>query len=255
MLYSVRMRAAEGGAHECGGQHISGAERLLREECLEDIAKKMIQRALSHSRGKADFINLTIETVQEKAIEKVPLLPITTCSVDSVAHGREVAEKLLLSAGITQKAVKQAFYELDHLQTSMRGAMLIDMITGKRLDALADRGVRVSRMDIADEKKFCSWLTSQGLENIHVREALVLAAKVAAAPQIVAELCWSDDPDYATGYVTAGKRYHRITKLKEIGDWQGGRVFFVKSDSDIVELMQYLQYQPVLVTANEEMIR
>lgn len=255
MLYSVRMRAAEGGAHECGGQHISGAERLLSEEYLEDIAKKMIQRALTHSRGKADFINLTIETVKDEAIEEVPLLPITTCPVDSVDSGREVAEKLLLSAGITQKAVKQAFYELDHLQTSMRGAMLVDMTTGNRLDALADRGVRVSRMDIADEKKFVAWLTSQGLENVHVREALVLAAKVAAAPQIVAELCWSDDPEYVTGYVTAQKKYHRITKLKEIGDWQGGRVFFVKPDLDIAELMQYLQYQPVLVTANEEMIK
>ncbi|MDF2523345.1 MAG: bioW [Clostridiales bacterium] len=255
MLYSVRMRAAEGGAHECGGQHISGAERLLREECLEDITKKMIQRALTHSRGKADFINLTIETVKDEAITEVPLLPIMTCPVDSVDSGREVAKKLLLSAGITQKAVEQAFYELDHLQTSMRGAMLVDMITGNRLDALAERGVRVSRMDIADEKSFCVWLTSQGLENMHVREALVLAAKVAAAPQIVAELCWSDDPDYVTGYITADQRYHRITKLKEMGDWQGGRVFFVKPDADIAKLIQYLQYQPVLVTANEEMIR
>lgn len=255
MLYSVRMRAAEGGAHECGGQHISGAERLLREECIEDTAQRMIQRALTHSRGKADFINLTIETVHEEIIEKVPLLPITTCTVDSVEHGRETAKKLLLSAGITQKAVTQAFYELDHLQMSMRGAMMLDMITGKRLDSLAKRGVRVSRMDIENEKKFCAWLTSQELENMHVREALVLAAKVAAAPHIVAELCWSDDPDYVTGYVTAGRRYHRITQLKEMGDWQGGRVFFIKSGSDVTALIDYLQQQPVLVTVNEEYIR
>ncbi len=248
------MRAAEGGAHECGGQHISGAERLLREENLEDIAKKMIQRALTHSRGKADFINLTIETVAEETIKQVPLLPIATYLVDSVQSGRTAAKKLLLSAAITQTAVEQAFYELDHLQTSMRGAMLLDMVTGKRLDSLAQRGVRVSRMDIYNEKNFCSWLTKQGLENIHVREALVLAAKVAAAPQIVAELCWSDDPDYVTGYVAARRQYHRITQLKEAGDWQGGRVFFVKHDSDIAELIQYLQYQPVLVGINEETV-
>lgn len=254
MLYSIRMRAAEGGAHECGGQHISGAERLLREENLEDIAKKMIQRALTHSRGKADFINLTIETVAEETIKQVPLLPIATYLVDSVQSGRTAAKKLLLSAAITQTAVEQAFYELDHLQTSMRGAMLLDMVTGKRLDSLAQRGVRVSRMDIYNEKNFCSWLTKQGLENIHVREALVLAAKVAAAPQIVAELCWSDDPDYVTGYVAARRQYHRITQLKEAGDWQGGRVFFVKHDSDIAELIQYLQYQPVLVGINEETV-
>lgn len=29
MLYSVRMRAAEGGSHEQGGKHISGAEKLI----------------------------------------------------------------------------------------------------------------------------------------------------------------------------------------------------------------------------------
>jgi len=65
----------------------------------------MIQRALTHSRGKADFINLTIETVKDEAIIEVPLLPITTCPVESVECGREIAENLLLSVGITQKAV------------------------------------------------------------------------------------------------------------------------------------------------------
>lgn len=28
-LYSVRMRAAQGGPHENGGHHISGAERIV----------------------------------------------------------------------------------------------------------------------------------------------------------------------------------------------------------------------------------
>ena len=28
-LYSVRMRAAQGGPHENGGHHISGAERMV----------------------------------------------------------------------------------------------------------------------------------------------------------------------------------------------------------------------------------
>lgn len=32
MLYSVKMRSAQGGPHEQGGRHISGAERILSEE-------------------------------------------------------------------------------------------------------------------------------------------------------------------------------------------------------------------------------
>ena len=32
-LYSVRMRAAQGGPHEKGGHHISGAERIDKISC------------------------------------------------------------------------------------------------------------------------------------------------------------------------------------------------------------------------------
>ena len=32
-LYSVRMRAAQGGPHEKGGHHISGAERIVKLDC------------------------------------------------------------------------------------------------------------------------------------------------------------------------------------------------------------------------------
>jgi 6-carboxyhexanoate--CoA ligase len=36
-----------------------------------------------------------------------------------------------------------------------------------------------------------------------VKEAPVLATKVSAHPATIAELCWSDDPEYITGYVTS----------------------------------------------------
>ena len=37
MHYSVRMRAAQGGSHENGGRHISGAERLIPRELLLEV--------------------------------------------------------------------------------------------------------------------------------------------------------------------------------------------------------------------------
>ena len=46
MLYSIRMRSAQGGAHEHGGHHISGAERLITTQDLTTITEKLIQRAL-----------------------------------------------------------------------------------------------------------------------------------------------------------------------------------------------------------------
>ena len=41
MLYSVKMRSAQGGPHEQGGRHISGAERILSEEKIEQAIVAM----------------------------------------------------------------------------------------------------------------------------------------------------------------------------------------------------------------------
>ena len=45
MLYSVKMRSAQGGPHEQGGRHISGAERILSEEKIEQAIVAMLHRA------------------------------------------------------------------------------------------------------------------------------------------------------------------------------------------------------------------
>lgn len=58
MLYSVKMRSAQGGPHEQGGRHISGAERILSEEKIEQAIVAMLHRAQKHQRGMADFISL-----------------------------------------------------------------------------------------------------------------------------------------------------------------------------------------------------
>lgn len=65
-LYSIRMRGAEGGPHEEGGRHISGAERIVEESDLESVAVSLIHRALHHSKGKSDFINIRIDAVHDK---------------------------------------------------------------------------------------------------------------------------------------------------------------------------------------------
>lgn len=246
-LFSIRMRAAQGCAHEAGGRHISGAESLLPESELKTAAAAMIERALVHSRGKADFLQLTIESIAPQAIRHAELLSIYEQSTDGVAAGRELALKALMRLGVTLPAAVRGMALLEALPDSMRGAMIVCAETGARLDDTIARGVRVSRIGSADPTALEQWLASYGLGGDHLREALLLASKVAAGDGIIAELCWSDDPEYTTGYVAGAAGYVRLPQLKEAGSGIGGRVFFVRPDADLAELRRYLETTAVLV--------
>ncbi|SMC80033.1 6-carboxyhexanoate--CoA ligase [Sporomusa malonica] len=255
MLYSVRMRAAQGGAHDKGGKHISGAERLVSHGALMSTATAMLERALSHSRGEADFINLTVEAVPAEVVRNAVCLPIKSINVTSVTAGRAAAQAELIQAGVTPEAAAAGIDTLAGLANSLTGAMLVDARTGVRLDASNGRGIRVSRMDINDEQGYVRWLNHQGYNNIHIQEAVVLASKVMSAPGVVAELCWSDDPEYTAGYVATPVAYTRFTHLKPYGSDIGGRIFFIKDSIDLDQLTEYLKYQPVLISIQGEEAR
>ena len=83
----------------------------------------------------------------------------------------------------------------------------------------------------------------------HYEEAIVLATKVANAPNIIGEICISDDPDYVTGYVASKSTgYRRITKMKEMGSENGGRIFLYQgSKEDVAGTISFLEKQPVIV--------
>lgn len=129
----------------------------------------------------------------------------------------------------------------------MRGAMLVDMRTGQRLDPWGQRGVRVSRMSFADETAAITALNAAGYSGVHLEEALVLASKVLSTPGVVGELCISDDPDYTTGYVSYGSTYHRLHHMKPVGSPLGGRLFFVDATADIAAIKKYLETTVTLV--------
>lgn len=247
MYYSVRMRSAQGGDHEAGGRHISGAEQLVPPAELTAVAGEMLERALSHSRGRADFIQITVEAVRREEITTVPLLPVTTIAAADTAGGRRAAQAVLVQKGVSADAAAKGVEALTSLPGSMRGAMVLCAVSGKRLDDRGDRGIRVSRMDATDKRQLAASLQQQGLVSSHVQEAIVLAAKVAAAPGMVAELCWSDDPEYTAGYVASAGGYVRFPHLKDYGNPVGGRVFFVQPDCDLAILGDYLERRPVTV--------
>lgn len=248
MLYSIKMRSSLGGVHGEGGRHISGAERIVSEDLVEETAISMMRRARGHSRGAADFIQVKVEEVKENEISYCPLLPMYQRNTKTKDEGRRAAREELLRVGVSPRVVEAAFAALENLPDSMRGAIVMDAMTGARLDGEGARGVRCSSMDIADAAGYEKDLQGRGLAGDHPREAMVLASKVAYGPGTVAELCWSDDPEYVVGYVgSKAFGYGRITVMKDKGDPLGGRVFFVEPGTDVAAYKEYMEEQVVLV--------
>lgn len=239
MKYSIKMRASkniEGKDH-----HISGAERIIDFEDLYETVEALQKRALLHNKGEPDFINIKIEKVHEDEMLHLDALKTTTVEVKTKEEGLQYISDFLKNKNIANSM------EIVNLLTetsNMRGAVLLDINTFKRLEDNEEKGIRVTYMDY--DKKMCD--TSLNTKN-HYFEALALATKVVNGPGIVAELCISDDPDYITGYIaTKDDGYIRITKLKEMGSEKGARIFLFNGDEvDLINLKKYLTEQKVIV--------
>ncbi len=241
--YSLKMRASQqiGEGDQKREQHISGAERIVSREAVEAVCSAMARRALTHSKGDPDFINIKIEKVCEKDIQILKALPVTRVDVDSWQQGLSKAFELIDQAA-ELKDFRKKLPDLLRETFPMRGAMLYDIATGERLEPDHNRGVRATYMDALRSSDVDS-------QKNHFNEAIVLATKVANAPGMVAELCISDDPEYVTGYVASKELgYVRIMKMKEVGGENGGRIFLFDSrKATAEECIEYLQKNKVLV--------
>lgn len=235
-LYSLKMRASQQNAH------ISGAENIIPEDELQDYCVQLLQRALQHSKGKPDFINFKIEAVQPEEILTLPALPVHTISTDTPEAGMAAVRGQMQRLGLARI---EEILQIWQQSYAMRGAMLLDADSLQRLEPEPERGVRATYMDA---QNLPGALAAKRGKN-HFNEALVLATKVAHHPNIVAELCISDDPDYDTGYIAAKEiGYVRITTLKPLGSSDGGRVFLFRGNqAELADCIDYLQHQKVLV--------
>ncbi|MDQ1005361.1 6-carboxyhexanoate--CoA ligase [Neobacillus niacini] len=249
--YSVRMRAAKNGSYKHGGKHISGGELLSTYSNMKQAVNDLLEKGLNHSRGNPDFMQIQFELIDEP-IKFMKPLQVATNEVESVEMGQALCRKLLEKAGIERKIIEKAYKNMTEY-SGIRGAILIDIHSGERIDDRKDKGVRVSRMDWLNTN-FKKWADYYNIPKYsRIKEALVLATKVSEHPSTVAELCWSDDPEYITGYVATKKLgYQRITKLKEYGDERGCRIFFVDCLRDLNSYIHYLEKQPVLIQREEE---
>lgn len=233
-LYSLKMRASQ------QNEHISGAEKIIAEDELQAYCAQLLQRAMQHSKGKPDFINLKIEAVRPEEILHLPALPVRTITTATPEEGLAAVRRQMERLGL---AHIDEILQIWRQSYAMRGAMLLDADSLQRLEPNPERGVRATYMD------------QEGLNaqpdshKNHFNEALVLATKVAHHPNIIAELCISDDPDYVTGYIASQEiGYVRITTLKPMGSPNGGRVFlFCGNQAELADCIDYLQRQKVLV--------
>jgi 6-carboxyhexanoate--CoA ligase len=243
-LCSIRMRASSAASH------VSGAERLVPRDRIDRTVQELVSRAMERDRPP-DQVTVTIDILGDTLVHSVPSLDLTNVAARDLDACRKMA------SGVSPSAIEAAFVALEQGASpeggNMRGAMLVDAKTGERLDPDQSRGVRVSRFDWSDEASdlIDRALAALKLTHFRTKEALALATKVAHAPGVIAELCWSDEPDYTAGYVanrTGG--YVRLPHMKRSGSLFGGRAFFVGSSGrDVDGLIKYLQGTPVLITA------
>lgn len=244
-MWSVRMRASK--IEDDKESHISGAEGIYEYIKIQTAVRRLIERAMKHPKDCPDKIVITIERLKEN-IKTVSALAVNTFFSNSPHEAFVFIEEKLKLLGISEKAIENALEVIKNYP--MRGAALIDSLTGQRLEPDKNRGIRVSRIQMEKRRKIQILRKIKNLspEPQRVIEALTIASKTLSCPQIVAELCVSDNPDYTTGYIASREfGYLRVTNIKNTGETAGGRVLFIKSPYDLENLIQYLEKKPVLV--------
>jgi len=235
------------------GRHVSGAERITSGDKIDIISQELITRA----RRKTPAPDKIIVQVERLGDIPRPLvaLDVVTINASDMTIGRSVASRVLQSVGVSARAATKALEYLSQGASSqggnMQGAMIMDAQSGERLEQDQEGGVRASRFDWSEgaARMVQSKLAEIGLTHYRTREALALATKVAYAPGVIAELCWSDEPDYIAGYVASlSSGYVRFPALKLKGDPRGGRAFFVNSNAVNIQILtHYLQADAVLI--------
>lgn len=237
-LYSVKMRASK------EGKHISGGERIVKEEDIKHVVNQLLNRP-----KEFDFINIKIDKLKKVGyFDKT--LDIHTITFEDIKQANDFASQIISDiTGIDTDTVKK-YIDLVHTGASetgenMRGAMVVNT-DGKRVELDKNRGVRTTNIDYEDRNNIIQALLEKGFTE-RTADALAIATKNLNSGCILAEYCISDDPDYVFGYVATGRKYIRIYPLKQKGNQKGGRIYFVKKETDTKKLYRYLEEKSFLI--------
>lgn len=233
-MYSLKMRSSVN--FQGKEVHVSGAEKIIREENLEKNILEMLRRALSHTRGKAEMINLKVEKLDDKCIKQINALPVYEIDSSNPSEAKMFITEMLKYIGIINT---DFVFETLRLSYDLRGAAIFGLKSNHRIDSAYTRGVRATYMDYEN---------SETSYKDQFKEAIVLATKVAHAPGIIGEICISDDPECTTGYFASKSLgYIRIYNIKNIGDCNGGRVFIHNEDCKLEKTIDFIQNEKVIV--------
>ncbi len=225
------------------GLHVSGAERIIPEEDIPSSLPELINRP-----ARYDSMVITLERVDiAEVVEKS--LKISSHEFGSVERARAFAIQCLVDSGISRNIAKRGLELLAKGAgpegKNMRGAVLMDLEKGERLEPDRERGIRTVRVDWVDRKKQAEFLPKTSLTQRSL-DAIAIATKNIHCG-VIAELCWSDDPDYTTGYVASRLLgYVRIHPLKDKGSPIGGRIYFIRKE-ERDKIIKCLQEKPVLI--------
>lgn len=256
-MWNIRMRASKsavrGAEPSCTDRsspefHISGAEGIYEEREIATIMRTYLHRAFSHPKGRPDTIVLSAEELHRRPLT-ITSLPVATLPSKSSLQAGNLIQTLLSLCGISAHAIKTGLAVINS-RHAMRGAALVCSTSGRRIEPDRVRGIRASRLGITRtaQAALSRKLGKCGINTFTVREAVILASKVAVCGQVIAELCVSDDPGYTTGYVASGHfGYLRIPYVKKKGEKKGGRVFYVEENADVKAIREFMEITPVLI--------
>lgn len=238
--FSVKMRSSASGEHVCG------AETIVPEDRVDETVLAFLNRARNHSRGRPDFINIKIEEIKIEPVRS-PLLPV----FHTEGSAKEVLRELFPLAGIP---LELGFKTYELLLSGpgpggrvMRGALIVEVPSGRRLEPDRSRGVRASFLGIEPEAEEKLRREAGEFYTENLKEALLLTTKINYFDGVLGELCVSDDPDYTIGYFSiSGKGYFRLFGVKPEGHLKGGRAIFVKEGVDLKGLIEFLEREPFI---------
>ena len=80
----------------------------MRHPTFKEVFNRYVERALSHPKGKADKIIVTIEEIKRKPLE-IASLPVSTLVCNTPSEAEHQIRLILFSLGISKKAVDAAF--------------------------------------------------------------------------------------------------------------------------------------------------
>lgn len=240
------------------GRHLSGAEDLVRSEDLAEKLEEFATRFAPYANLPEDLgmparCSITIDPVPAGTLREGTLLPVRRLLSRNEDETRSALPRLF-SALLPEAASSRVlgFFTDVILGSPTRPGALLLTADGHPYPGGPPEGVRTTHVGCLPELRSAidrAYSLILPPPSHRFSEALILASKVLSSPDILLELCASDDPRYTTGYLASRTTgYIRLPHLKKAGSPLGGRIYVVRNGADLPCLLSFLRSSPLLFT-------